>query len=318
VQIPPNEPQAPRLEQDFAVMPDGARLPLRVSLPEGGGVRAVIVAVHGLDDHAGSFDTTAHLLAAQGFASYAFDQRGFGRTPQRGIWAGGERLADDVYEIARLLRLRYPGVPLYGLGESLGGAVLLRALQRHSPAWLDGAALLAPAVWRRSEMTWYERAAMRLLARSWRGMKLSGRITGRKPTDDEAALERLHEDPLVIHRVRVDVLSGVADLMDAVAAAPAPRIPLLILYGAHDEIVPPRPMCAWIESLSSQHNWQLAFYPQGWHLLTRDRDARTVQDDLSAWFAAPGTALPSRADAGSPADRLCALAGRTQRVSGAS
>jgi alpha-beta hydrolase superfamily lysophospholipase len=311
VQTPPNEPQAARLEADFVALSDGARLPLRAWLPAAGAApRAAVVAVHGLDDHAGSFDDTARRLAARGFAVYAFDQRGFGGAPQRGIWAGGDRLADDVHEVAVLLHARHAGVPLYGLGESMGGAVLLRALHRHPSGWLDGAALLAPAVWNRGAMAWYVRGAMRLLAHSWRRMKLSGRITGRRPTDDEDALRRLHEDPLVIHRVRVDVLWGVAELMDAVVAEPAPAVPLLILYGAHDEIVPPQPMCAWTRDLRPRASWQLAFYPDGWHLLTRDRIAAKVQDDLAAWLEAPGSALPSGADRDDPVGRLCALAAR--------
>jgi alpha-beta hydrolase superfamily lysophospholipase len=267
---------------------------------------AVILAVHGLGDHAGSFEGTGSFLAAQGFAVYAFDQRGFGRTAQRTIWAGADRMADDALEVARLLRLRYPGARLYGLGESMGGAVLLHALHRHPPGWIDGAALLAPAVWSRAEMPWYQHMPLRVLAHSWRGMKLSGRITGRVPTDDAPALRQRHEDPLVVQRVRVDMLWGLADLMDAVTTEPAPAtVPVLILYGAHDEIVPREPMCAWVQQLSPTGSSRLAFYSDGWHLLTRDLAARVVHDDLVAWFTSPGVPLPSGADGARPVERLC-------------
>lgn len=263
VQTGPSEPQAPRLEQDVAVMPDGAKLPVRTWLP-GAAPAAVILAVHGLGDHAGSFEATGSLLAARGFAVYAFDQRGFGRTAQRGIWGGGDRMADDVLEVARLLRLRYPGAKLYALGESMGGAVLLHSLQRHPAGWIDGAALLAPAVFSRPEMPWYARMPLRVLAHSWRGMKLSGRVTGRVPTDDAQALRQRHEDPLVIQRVRVDMLWGLADLMDAATAQPVvTEVPVLVLYGAHDEIVRPEAMCAWAQGLTLNEGRQLAFYPEG-------------------------------------------------------
>jgi alpha-beta hydrolase superfamily lysophospholipase len=309
LQTATNEPQHARLEQDFAVMLDGAKLPLRAWLPDAAPA-AVILAVHGLGDHAGSFETTGSFLAASGFAVYAFDQRGFGRTAQRGIWAGGDRMADDVHEVARLLRLRHPDARLYGLGESMGGAVLLHALHRHPPGWIDGAALLAPAVWSRAEMSWYARMPMRVFAHSWRGMKLSGRITGRVPTDDAQALRQRHEDPLVIQRVRVDMLWGLADLMDAATSEPAPpappAVPVLVLYGAHDEIVPREAVCAWIQTSGPNGDRQLAFYPDGWHLLTRDRNARTVHGDLAAWFTRPGMGLPSGADGAMPVERLCA------------
>jgi alpha-beta hydrolase superfamily lysophospholipase len=301
--------QDPSLEADAAIMGDGARLPLRPWLPREP-PRAAILAVHGLNDYSGGFESTGAFLAARGFAVYAFDQRGFGRAPQNGIWAGGDRMADDAWHVARLLRARHPGIPLYALGESMGGAVLLRALQRHPAGWVDAVALSAPAVWARSEMRRYQRLPLNVLAHSVRGLRLSGRITGRRPSDDRATLEWLREDPLVIHRARVDVLWGLADLMDAVTLEPAaPAVPMLVLYGAHDEIVPPQPMCAWLAALPASSSSRAALYPSGWHLLTRGLDAARVLTDLAAWFQDPGSDLPSGADTGRPVERVCALAG---------
>jgi alpha-beta hydrolase superfamily lysophospholipase len=307
LQSAPTDSQEPRLEQALAVMEDGARLPLRVWLPAGP-PRAVIVAVHGLNDYSGAFGITGPLFAARGFAVYAFDQRGFGGTPQTGIWAGGDRMADDAWQVARLLRLRHSGVPLYGLGESMGGAVLLRAMQRHPQGWIDAVALLAPAVWSRSEMKRYQRFPLLALAHSLRGLKLSGRITGRKPSDDPATLRQLRENPSVLRRTRVDVLWGLADLMDAVTQdAVMSGVPTLVLYGAHDAIMPPQPMCTWLKSVPAADGWQVALYPSGWHLLTRDLDSARTLADLAAWFEHPGAALPSGADTGQPIENICAL-----------
>jgi acylglycerol lipase len=307
VQTASTEPHEPRLEQDAAVMEDGARLPVRAWLPAMP-PHAAIVAVHGLNDHSGAFESTGEFLAARGFAVYAFDQRGFGRTVQNGIWAGGDRMADDAWQVVRLLRLRHPGVPFYALGESMGGAVVLRALQRHPQGWIDAAVLTAPAVWSRNEMRRYQRLPLHALAHSWRGLKLAGGITGRKPSDDPATLRRLREDPLALHRTRVDVLWGLADLMDAAALDPVtPGVPVLVLYGAHDQIVPPQPMCAWLETLRAAEGWQAALYPSGWHLLMRDLDAARKLGDLAAWFERPGVGLPSGADTGRPIDAICAL-----------
>jgi alpha-beta hydrolase superfamily lysophospholipase len=308
LQRAPADAQEPRLEADAAVMDDGARLPLRAWIP-GDAPLAVILAVHGLNDHSGGFEAAGTFLAGRGFVVYAFDQRGFGRAPQNGIWAGGERMADDVWQVARLLRARHRGIPLYAFGESMGGAVILRALQRHPVGWSDAVALSAPAVWGRDEMRRYQRLPLNVLAHSWRGLKLSGRITGRKPSDDPATLQWLREDPLVIRRARVDVLWGLADLMDDVTLTHAtPELPTLVQYGARDEIVPPQPMCAWLETLPASDTWQTALYPSGWHLLTRGLDAARVLADLAAWFERPGTGLPSGADMGEPVARVCALA----------
>ena len=299
--------EEPRLTQDVAVMDDGARLPVRAWVPAAP-PQAAILAVHGLNDYSGGFEALGTFLAASGFAVYAFDQRGFGRSSQIGIWAGGSRMADDAAQIARLLRARHAGIPLYGLGESMGGAVFLHALQRQPAGFIDAIVLSAPAVWGRNEMRRYQRLPLTALAHSLRGLKLSGRILGRRPSDDPATLRWLRQDPLVLQRTRVDVLWGLADLMDAVTLEPVmPGVPVLVLYGAHDEIVPPEPMCAWLQTLPATEGWQTALYPSGWHLLTRDLDAARVLADLTAWFEQPGAGLPSGADTGQPTQRVCSL-----------
>jgi len=307
VQTASADVEVPRLEPDVAVMADGARLPLR-AWQSAAPPLAIVVGVHGLNDYSRAFEATGAFLAARGFAVYAFDQRGFGGAPQTGIWPGDERLADDAWEIARLLRQRHPGVPLYALGESMGGAVLLHALKRHPPGWIDAVVVSAPAVWNRKLMRRYLRLPLNVLAHSLPGLKLSGRTLDREPSDDPAVLRALHDDPLVIHKTRVDVLWGIADLMDAATLEPVvPGVPVLVLYGAHDEIVPPGPMCAWLETLPASSAWQPALYPSGWHLLTRSLDGARVLGDLAAWFASPGTGLPSGADLEEPTARVCAL-----------
>ncbi len=298
-----SQTQPPGFDDAHARMADGVALPLHHWLPSGE-PQAVIVAVHGMNDHGASFGKTGEYLAAHGFAVYAFDQRGFGAAEQRGTWAGGTVMADDARQVAQLLRMHYPGVPLYGLGESMGGAVLLLALARHPPGWIDAAVVLAPAVWNRRQMRWYERSGLWLLAHATPGMRLSSRLAGRTPSDDPETLRYWREDPLVIKKTRADALWGVADLMDAVTAEAAQfAVPLLVLYGAHDEIMPSSAICAWIGSLAPGRS-QFAVYPKGWHLLTRDLDAPTVHRDLAAWFESPGTALPSGLD--TPDSPFCA------------
>jgi acylglycerol lipase len=306
VQQPVARPQEARLEAQQIVLGDGAVLPLAQWLPSTASPRAAIVALHGLNDYRASWTEVGPLLSARGFAVYAYDQRGFGATEQRGIWPGGDVLAGDARQVAALVRARHPDVPLYLLGESMGAAVLLRALAQEPRGWLDGAVLLAPAVWNRRDMPWYQRFALGFTAHTVRGMKV-GTPRGRTASDDQATLRARAADPLVIHRVRVDMLSGVADLMDQVTDTRGQYgIPLLILYGARDRIVPAAPLCRWVASLDSANPWQLAVYPLGWHLLLRGLDRETVMADVAAWLADTRAELPSGRRAAKPLDeRSC-------------
>lgn len=308
VQAQVAQSQEARLEADRVVLADGAALPLTQWAPPTGAPRGAIVALHGLNDHATTFAVVAQHLAANDFVVYAYDQRGFGGNEPRGFWPGGDVLAGDALQVAELVRARHPGVPLYVLGESMGGAVLLRALAQRPRGWLDGAVLLAPAVWSRSEMPWYQRFALGALASTFRGIKFA-RPRSRAPSDDPETLRSLRDDPLVLHKARVDVLAGVSDLMDEVTVAPRDfGVPTLILYGARDEIVPAHAFCSWAATLDAGGPWRLAVYPRGWHMLLRDLDAATARADLTAWLENAGGGLPSGLEAQKPRDEAACLA----------
>jgi len=108
----------PELANDFIRADDGARLPLRVTLPKGP-VKATILAVHGFNDYSNAFAAPANAWAADGIATYAYDQRGFGEAPDRGLWVGAWRLDEDLAIASRLVAARHPGVPHFILGESM-------------------------------------------------------------------------------------------------------------------------------------------------------------------------------------------------------
>ena len=95
-------------------------------------------------------------LTERGVASYAYDQRGFGGAPDHGMWPGTETLVADLGTAVKVIRKRHPGIPLFLLGESMGGAVILVAMAGTDPPDVDGVILSAPAVWGRSTMPWYQ------------------------------------------------------------------------------------------------------------------------------------------------------------------
>ena len=77
----------PALHESYAVMDDGYRLPLTRWIPDGS-CRALVLALHGLNDYRNAFATTGDFLAAQGVTAFAYDQRGFGESDGFGLWHG--------------------------------------------------------------------------------------------------------------------------------------------------------------------------------------------------------------------------------------
>ena len=287
----------PAATSEAFVMPDGFRLPYRVWLPSGPQPKAVVLALHGMNDSEDAWEIPAPSFAAAGIAIFSPDQRGFGDTTSRGYWAGTQGLVDDARVMARLLQQRYPGVPVFLMGESMGAAVLMvLATEPHAPH-VAGYVLVAPAVWGRAEMSPFLRGTLWLAVHTVPGMLLENRgyvkITA---SDNHAALVRLSEDPRTIHRTRVDATDGLVNLMDvALASAPEFRERALFLYGGKDDLIPKQATLATWRALP-KGDVTLAYYKDHYHLLLRELERAPVIDDVAAWMKNPTAPLPSGAD----------------------
>jgi acylglycerol lipase len=293
----------PRFTADFFITTDGERLPLRKWLPSGR-TRAVMLALHGFNDYSHAFAAPGKAWARDGIATYAYDQRGFGAAPERGRWPGTAALATDAATACGILRRLYPSVPLYLLGESMGGAVAVVTMTGATGNPIpdvDGVILSAPAVWGRSTMALIPRVALAVAVRFAPRLTLTGRGLHILASDNIPMLRALGRDPLVIKDTRVDAIYGLVNLMDAaLAAAPKLKAPLLLMYGAKDEIIPKRPIRRFIQSLPRDpaDRRSLAYYPHGYHMLMRDLDGPLVIADVAGWVLDPGAPLLSGADRG--------------------
>ncbi len=274
----------PVLESDSARMADGFRLPLTV-WPAAGEPEAIVLALHGLNDYRAAFKTTGRFLASRGISVYAYDQRGFGETEGAGYWHGSTALISDLITMVDLLHQTYPGRRVYIMGESMGGAVTLAA-QSGASLGAEGLILVAPAVWARDSMPWYQRLLLWSAVRTLPGKRLTGKGLDIKPTDNIEMLRAWSRDPLVIKATRVDVLYGVTNLMDrAVSASDKLQSKALLLYGKHDEIIPRQPTCQLLTTLDSlsTHKTKTVIYAKGYHMLTRDLHANLVLQDIADW-----------------------------------
>lgn len=307
---------ASALQASRLLAADGAELPLRMWLPpDGQPVRAVVVALHGFNDYSSFFDGTGRYLAERGIASFAYDQRGFGGAPHRGLWPGSAALVSDLRTAVDALRARYPGVPLYVFGESMGGAVILAAMARDDWPQGDGVILAAPAVWGRSSMPWYQTTALWIAVHTFPASRLSGRGLDVIPSDNTEMLRALGHDPMVIKETRIDAIYGLVNLMDrAMASAPQAGGRMLLLYGERDQLIPPGAIDELLHRLPPQDaaERRFALYPQGYHMLIRDLHGETVQRDIAAWILDPQAALPSGADINGasgtcPGGTVCAI-----------
>ena len=301
--------QTPRLTPDRLIMDDGYELPL-ATWQANPHPQAVVLALHGFNDYRNAFADVAPPLTASGIQLYAYDQRGFGETRERGIWPGSERMQQDAAIATELLCKQHPDLPLYLLGESMGGAVAMLMLEDAAASCVDGVILVAPAVWGWRSMPLWQQSALWLAAHTWPGKKLTGKGLDIQASDNIEMLRAQGRNPLVIKETRIDTMYGLTALMeDALLSGSQLDTPALILYGERDEIIPAKPLCEMLSSLPAQHpeNWRLVLYPEGYHMLTRDLQSELVLGDIVAWLKNMQHTLPSSLEITTETERLQAL-----------
>ncbi len=116
--------------------PDGVEVVVYRWLPEGQEPRAVVQIAHGASEHAGRYERLAHVLTRAGYAVYANDHRGHGRTAgtleRFGVAGpdGWNRLLEDTRRLTDHISRAHPERMIVLLGHSMGSLVAQYYLQR--------------------------------------------------------------------------------------------------------------------------------------------------------------------------------------------
>lgn len=290
---PQARPGHPIITFGYFNLPDGARLPYRL-YPAKGRLQVVVLALHGYTDSRDGWQILAKSLNPHGVALYAPDLSSFGATRNRGVWPGTAVLVDEARDEALQLRALYPRIPLYILGESMGGAIGILLGSSSNPPPVDGYVLSAPAVWGGPVLNPFYKFTLRVADFVAPNKRLIGQSVHILASDNIPALIAFGEDPLTLRAPRISNIAGLVRLMGQAQQACAHfNQPALFLYGGHDELIPPAAMRACWQALPTQAPVTLAYYPADYHLLPRDLERAVPNADILAFLQKRG--LPSDA-----------------------
>ena len=207
--------------------------------PEGEAKAAVVIA-HGVSEHGGRYRYVVERLVPDGFAVYAIDHRGHGRSDGSG--AQIDRMAhvvSDLDQLVDLARAEHPGAKLFLLGHSMGGCIAITYAIVHQPK-LDGLALSAPLAALDAAPLPLRVIAkgLSVLAPGAGVFQVDSSAVSRDPAEVKAYVE---EDPLV-HTGKLPART-VQELSDTVgrfeADVPKLTLPLVVMVGTEDALVPP-------------------------------------------------------------------------------
>src|SRR5579883_3415220 len=211
---------------------------------------AILALVHGFGEHSGRYGNVVEHLTERGYAVYGFDNRGHGRSPgQRGHINAWAEFREDV------------GAFLSLVGVIASGPVL-------------GPPDISPALLMLS----------RLLSRLWPRFSLSAGLDAGSLSRDPSVVQAYRDDPLTHDRASARLGTEMAAAVRWTQAHAADlRLPLLIVHGGADRLVPPESSRLFFENVTfadkERHEYEGVY-----HEPHNDIEARRVLDDISAWL----------------------------------
>lgn len=245
--------------------------------------RAVLVNLHGLGDHSNLYPRLVSHFPIRGIPLYAYDMRGNGRSPgQRAYLASWEEYRADLHAFLAQVRGWEGNLPIFVLGHSLGGLVVLDYALHH-PGGLTGAIAAAPPLGKVGVPPWLM-ALGRVMSRVWPrfslevGMDLSGLAR------DPAVIEAVLADPLFHRRGTARLSTEVTTAINRVQAQAAKlSVPLLILHGSADRMVPPDGSREFFGKVCCPDR-EFREYPDAYHGLFADTGYQEVLTDVERWL----------------------------------
>jgi acylglycerol lipase len=257
---------------------------------------AVVVIAHGASEHSGRYSHVAARLVEHGYAVYAIEHRGHGRSAGRRALI--DRLDNAVADLDKLVVLaaaEHPGVPLFLLGHSMGGTISLSYALRHQDR-LSGLILSGPlaAIDAASAPM---RVAAKVLSALAPGLPLIA-IDASLVSRDAAVVHAYERDPLVNHgklpvRTVAELAAAIESFPEAVGAI---EVPTLIMYGSEDRLCPPRGSLMLNQRIGSTDK-TLKEYAGLYHEIFNEPERERVLNDLCAWLATHVAALAASAPA---------------------
>lgn len=256
--------------------------------------RSILVLIHGAGQHSGNFHRFGRYCRARRITAYALDLRGFGQsTGTRGHILTFHQYLEDLHQFIHLVQRTHPGHPIFLLGHSFGGTVVVRYAQEY-PTRIHGIILSVPALQVRMPIPSVAYHALSYLSRTMPALSMdltrwhalfSG--MGQRPSGWERVRRYKPPDPWATHQFSVRWLTELLQNgQDALTRAASFRWPVLTFCGQSDSLIDPRAVQSFNDALAVSDKHHLVFHsmPHDWILDAQPGDA--LYRYLVGWMVA--------------------------------
>ncbi len=252
------------------------------SWPVEGSPRAVMILIHGFNAHSGYMVWPGEQLSARGFACYALDLRGRGKSEGERFYV--EEFSDylgDVNTLVEIARSENPGLPVFVLGHSAGGVIATSYVFEHQ----DKIAGLV------CESFAFDVGLPHLVQLALQGVGYLAphlhvfSLNNADFSRDPAHVERMNTDPLIAKESQPaetasEMLKAAERLKENM---PNFNVPVFIIHGTEDKATRPEGSQYFYDHAGSSDK-TLKLYEGHFHDLLADVDRDIVMGDIAAWL----------------------------------
>lgn len=249
-----------------------------------GTARGVIAICHGVKSHSGYYISVAEQFAASGFAVYALDLRGRGKSDgERFYIEKFDDYIDDVDAMMKLAKSREPGLPVFLLGHSAGGVI-------SSVYTLEHQADLAGFICESFAFQVYAPDIALALLKGLSHVAPHAHVLDLKNKDfsrDPNVVQAMDDDPLIAGEVQpINTVAEMARADDRLKLEfPLITLPVLILHGTADKATKPGGSQLFYDTAGSADK-TLKLYDGHVHDLLNDFGREEVIADITGWINA--------------------------------
>lgn len=260
---------------------DGLRLSAQAWIPEP--PRGAVCLIHGLGEHGGRYTHVAEALNRSGLAVIALDLRGHGKSEgKRGHSPNYDLLLSDIGRLVQYTATRFPDIPKFLYGHSLGGNLVLHYALKKKPR-LSGIVVTAPLFRLAFDPPHWQQLLLKMLNRMNIRIGMPSRINPADLSRDQAVVDAYTADPLN-HATITPVLAvemieaGLWNLKQAARLS----CPTLLIHGDADRIT----SCEASREFARQAGdpCTLKIWPGLYHEPHHEPEKEQVLETILAWL----------------------------------
>jgi acylglycerol lipase len=247
--------------------------------------KAVICLVHGLGEHSSRYAHVAEAFGKEGFVTFGADLRGHGRSGgPRGHISSIEDFMQDIDVLLEQARARYPGLPLFLYGHSIGGVQVLHYGLLRKPN-VKGVIATSSALHTTIENQSIKVTMAKVLGALIPKVAIASGLEPKSISRDEKVVQAYIDDPLVHDKISLGfgkIMLGVTSW--TLAHSGEFSLPLLLLHGKADEIALPSSSMEFAAAL--REKCTLILWDDAYHELHNEPEKDKVFKTMTLWMDA--------------------------------